>query len=64
MGIERRPIRPFLDKDEVSRVFLIDEQVIGDAEFFLLGFLDQFPIERQDSMSGAWAVCCNHLTLE
>ena len=42
MGIERRPIRPFLDEDEVAGIFLVDEQVIGDAKWLLPGFLDQF----------------------
>jgi hypothetical protein len=48
IGIERRPIRPFLDEDEVAGIFLIYEQVIGDAEFLLPGLVDQFPIERED----------------
>src|SRR5690606_2216002 len=52
MSIERRPIRPFLYEDEMSGIFLVDEQVIGDAEFLLPGLLDQFAVERQDDLDG------------
>ena len=51
-SIERRPIRPFLYEDEMSGIFLVDEQVIGDAEFLLPGLLDQFAVEQKDDLDG------------
>jgi len=38
MGIECRLIGPLLDKDKVPRVFLIDKQIVGDAQRFLAVF--------------------------
>lgn len=48
---QRRPIRPFLNEDEMSGVFLIDEEVVGDAEVFLPGLLDQLAVERQHDLN-------------
>lgn len=33
-GVQRRPIRPFFDEDEVTGVFLIHEEIISDADRF------------------------------
>ena len=52
MDVQRRPIRPFFDEDEMAGVFLVDEEVVGDAEVFLLGLLDKLAVERQDDLNG------------
>lgn len=47
VAIQSSSILPFLDEDEVSRILLVDEQVIGDAALFLTGQFDQLAVERQ-----------------
>ena len=44
MGVQRSPIRPFFDEDEMAGVFLVDEEVIGNAKVFLPGLLDQLAV--------------------
>ncbi|MDL2405588.1 hypothetical protein PY650_07910 [Rhizobium calliandrae] len=44
-------VLPLFHENEMSRVFLVDEQVIDDTAF-LPGLLDQFAIEWQDDFDG------------
>jgi hypothetical protein len=50
MGIECCPVWPFFNKNEVAWIFLIDKKIIGDAEFFLFGFLNQLAVQRHDDI--------------
>src|SRR5690554_2003863 len=36
----------------MSGVFLVDEQIVGDAEVFLPGLFDQLPVKWQDGLDG------------
>lgn len=51
MRVQSSPVRPFLYENEMSGVFLVDEQVIGDAEFFLPGLFDQLAVKRQNDLA-------------
>lgn len=54
MRIECGAIRPLLDENEMPRVFLIDEKIIGDAELFQFRLLDKLPVERKHDLDGLW----------
>ena len=44
--IQGRPVRPLLDEDEMPRIFLIDVQIVRNAQRLLSGSLDKLSIER------------------
>ena len=46
--IQGGPVGPLFDEDEMAGVLLVHEQVVGNAQRFLLRFLDQFAVERAD----------------
>lgn len=50
MGIECCSVWPFLNKNEVAGIFLINKKIIGDAEFFLFGFLNQLAVQRHNDI--------------
>jgi len=54
MGIECCPVWPFLNKNEVAGIFLINKKIISDAEFFLFGFLNQLAVQRHDDIDRLW----------
>lgn len=44
VNIQSSLVGPLFDKDKVPRVFLVDKQIVGDAQRFLAGFFHQFGI--------------------
>ncbi|MNC58452.1 hypothetical protein D3C75_1081810 [compost metagenome] len=48
--IEGRPVRPLFDKNKVSGILFVPEQIIGNTQGFLSRCRDEFAVERENGV--------------